>query len=547
MSAGCRKPSPRLRQKTRPGQTLFLALLLTLVCGTAGAESEDLPRLKQLFNLQDQRADYVLVVDTSKSMRPLWPAVKDGLRTFVRSLPEGDSVSFVFFADEASNTRILPRKIAEGERAILEQEVLRLGAPDGQWTDLGRALDKAVVELSRPGANRLQFVFLLSDFAHDPAKGSPFAERDPSGAQWSELASRRRLAGTGRISQTFALLLPIGSQVGRDLRLVETVLGPTEAVNVTAATLEAWFERRRAEIERDKLRILIGEEIAHGWSAEIQPSRHANRLTIRSAQQVLSLVVAPTKWETGDFDSVEQGREVNLPPKASIGSDLVVIQPAPANLLRRILTTRHTREGVASIRGRISATAEPADEIRRLGINPESQRDVDHEGPSTILQQGTAAWLQAALALLLLAASVFSWRTWLRPRSLLAWHFRRIAVSGSSGSEQVSPSIGRERLLLVGNTPDASAQVTVALPAFCIAVESRRPRFPLLRPKRGVYAWKKSGPVKVEQRRYDPKRKQWGMIEVDLPSLPGQAIRLTPQTKIRVRLADQQATLVFQR
>lgn len=526
---------------------LVCAGVVSLFGGRVSA-AEDLPALKRLFDLGAQHADYVLVIDTSGSMKPLWPAVVRGAEVFIEAIPDGEHVSLVFFDVEATASRILPRTLTGANRSDLLRELRALASPRGSRTDLGLALEKTVAELVRPEANRLQFVFFLSDFAHDPAAASRFASRDPSAAGWPDLARRFDVGRGERLLQTFALLLPLGGEVGRDLRLVETVLGPLETVSVgSPATLEEWFRRRRAEIERDKLRTLVRDDLARGWVVDLDPSGRSNRVTRRNLQEVLPLSLAPATWATGDLSARELEAPATLPPLVEATSELVVTRPAPESLALRLLTTRRTARDSATLELRALATAQPADEIRWLGIDPESWREAEHAGPANVLREGTAWWWQVLIALALVAVTVFAWRTWLRPRPLLAWHFRRVTVAGTSGSEQIAPALARQRRLLVGNTPEAEARVSVSLPAFCVAVESRRPRFPLLRPRRGVYIWKMAGPVKVERNQFDPKRRLWAVVEVDLPSHERRAIRLTPQTKIRVRLADQQATLVFQR
>lgn len=74
---------------------------------------------------------------------------------------------------------------------------------------------------------------------------------------WQRLAERRENEQQDNMLQVFALLLPLGEGVGRDILLMKTVFPELESVRVNRNTLLPWFERRKAEIAREKLRLIV--------------------------------------------------------------------------------------------------------------------------------------------------------------------------------------------------------------------------------------------------------------------------------------------------
>jgi hypothetical protein len=222
----------------------------------AAATMRDFPILTQRVKLQ-QAADFVIALDASGSMRPFWPTVQQALATFIEAIPDGDYLSLITFGTQASYATT-PSPINASTRVDFVAAASRLSTPTDKNTDIGRAVEKALGELNRPSGNRLKFVFFLSDFKHDPSKDSSYyGKMSTADAVWRRLAQRRENEQQGSILQVFALLLPLGRGVGRDIPLVQKIFPELEQVRVNRSTLLPWFERRKAEIARDKLRLIV--------------------------------------------------------------------------------------------------------------------------------------------------------------------------------------------------------------------------------------------------------------------------------------------------
>ena len=220
----------------------------------------DFPVLYKRAGAQ-QSADYVIVIDKSLSMRRFWNSVKQALSAFVSAVPDGDYLSIVVFGADGG-LLTTPTPMNSDTRETVRQAIERLQEPKDLNTDLGRSFEKCLDELNRPGGNALKFVFFLTDFNHDPPGGSPYARSsNPQDDAWQRLAERRRNEGQGKIDEVFALLLPLEAEVGRNLSLGKAVFPHLQEVRVNQETLGTWFERRRAEIARDKLKARVRDDM----------------------------------------------------------------------------------------------------------------------------------------------------------------------------------------------------------------------------------------------------------------------------------------------
>lgn len=509
-----------------------------LVLGALAAESaEDIPRLRQTFAGVSQAADHIMLVDTSGSMDSYWSAVMGAIADYTDALPDGDHVSVVCFDTEATNSRVLPRTLDERSRRELRAELLALPRPRGRRTDLGRGLTKLVDEVARPDANTLQFVFLVSDFVHEPADGSAFTSTSADAPPWRDLAARARLALEPRLVQNFALMLPLDGRVGRDLPLVRSVLGETEGVPiVNQDTLREWFLRRKAEIVRAKLRALVRRDVARGVQLEFRPSERGAELVVTSAMEHLPVVFTPREI-TAEGVRVRKWAEraLDVAPGKSAALALELYRPAPDGWLGQALTTRRTRVERLPLSAEGSLRLEPADEIgAALQIEPE--RDARAQGTldAPVTQEGTPPWLQAAALLAVVLLGWAIWRTWLRPAVPVAQYARVVSFHGPGRHGAVDVPIG-PRVVTIGNEGAVDAPVPMTDPRFAVRLLSRRPAFPLLRPRRGLYVVRVSGDVYYEG----------DDMQLPVPDEEGRAMPVDPARPLYVRATPKPLEISF--
>ncbi|HWP41744.1 MAG TPA: vWA domain-containing protein [Blastocatellia bacterium] len=310
-----------------PRASLVLACILLLTPAARGRQG-DLSTLNEKFGKAGLRADFVIVLDTSGSMRAFWDTVKSSIADFIDSIPDGDYVSILYFDAQAGDL-VTPRQVTSENRAAFRQQVLDLAPPSGGFTDLGQGINRTLDELNRPNANPLQFVFTFTDFAHDPPQASAWRSRSCSGAAWRDLqAKKRRLVDDqGHVVKSYALKLPIGGHVGRDLGLFECVFSNVEQVQIVdRASLRDWFDRRRAEIARDKIKIQAEDEIknrgvevslADASPFETGPGKESQlRLVLRSRLKALDVRLSGLALSINDdrYRATSPGEDVILAP-----------------------------------------------------------------------------------------------------------------------------------------------------------------------------------------------------------------------------------------
>ena len=186
-------------------------LLLLLGVGTASAappQPATLDEVLAALEVRRQPSDYVIVVDTSLSMREedRYPTVIESLGSTLSALQPDDHVALITFDDGA-------RVAYRGDLGADPQAVLGSlpASPSGTQTDIGAGLDLGVEELEREDANEVGALVLVTDGELDTRASSDFAE--PTSPGWEALQLRaNELAG--REIATYALSLDEATDAG---------------------------------------------------------------------------------------------------------------------------------------------------------------------------------------------------------------------------------------------------------------------------------------------------------------------------------------------
>lgn len=516
-------PTPqRVTGKTRLGWhcRIGAALLGVLVCALlpgAGAQptnvnlERDFPLLVNRVRT-NQPADYVIVIDRSGSMRPFWHLVRQAVASFLEAVPDGDYVSIVEFGTEARNS-LTPRPINAQTRADLISEIGNLPEPTDQATDIGRGIEKTLDELNRPNGNRLKFVFFLTDFAHDPPAQSPYyRQRSPQDEAWRRLAERMRNEQSANITQSYALLLPIGGAVGRDLALGRAVFPGLESVSVNQATLASWFERRKAEIARDKLRAVVEHDANRVplilRAVEQRASRLVAVFELVADRAVETSAITDVRIEEANFG----GLQARLTPETARLPPLTLTPGAGAQTLEiplAVVGEQSALRGWAahdriSFRLRATQTLEPAGEIARLNLPGAREFEVavgDHEASvhGGYLSPRMVIALLAGGGLILLLI-LFALRRRYRPEYIVG----EIAVVGGGTPVRLRPE-NKRQTFKIGDVNNADgiavkgASWVLVLQAF---KASERPRGTYARMERGQATLNKK--VALNNQQWEP-------------------------------------------
>ena len=255
--------------------TKRLIILITLIVGVTLVKAQqsldalraDYPQLMQKFGkeLECQRADYIFAIDVSGTMNKYQTTVVPALGEFFKSLQAGDYVSIIKFGGEATNEvgsagKIEPETIKNlinyaghiYDKPTTEYEREKYF----RYTDLENMLRYLATDMKQIDRSKLKFVFIITDFLHDPSAARKGKE------DWNSIAKRFATEQAGNDVYVFALQLP---GTGRDLEKVRSVFPKSFNFNHVAITsgsaLSDWFTQRKNAILLDKFYALIKHKI----------------------------------------------------------------------------------------------------------------------------------------------------------------------------------------------------------------------------------------------------------------------------------------------
>lgn len=276
---------------------LIVTLFNAITVNSQSILQRDFPNLNNTYRADSKRADYVIIIDQSGSMKGYWQNVKNGLIALIRFLPDEDYVSVLGFSSKCQSL-VVPRKLNQSSKAELISQINQLADPNGQRTDLFEAIDKTLDEINRPNSNELKFLFFITDYVNDP----------PSNTNWNNSnihllkeKYERIIGQTNRLLKLYALQLPLDINAGRDYdkfsNIFHTISSP---IFINQSTLLEWFERLRAEIERDKLRMIVENDIKDA----LEISNLENSISLIEKNSRFNLNVLNKSLLTLNIDSV---------------------------------------------------------------------------------------------------------------------------------------------------------------------------------------------------------------------------------------------------
>jgi len=378
-------------------------------CGISGFPA---PELCARAGLDTIPASYLLVVDESGSMRPMWSGMRGALAEFGQAVPEGSELDVRLFAGGVR--QLIPPTVSTAEKQQRwAQELGNLAPPTGAHTDLGRAAENALEKLRSAPPDQLQFLFILTDGEQDPPPGSRF----PPGwnSAWETLASEAEQITAARSVQVSLIRLAPEA----DVTMLQRVF--PDAVVTDAMTSEAlrqWFEGQARESSVNKLRLLIADDLERpaaiiSSSQPVESYAHRTRLqqvqitsgrrllTTRVADRVSVAISAETRLEFAEPVVVAPGEEVSA-AVAVVGHGVPPYMP-PRWIQHRVM---HSATHPVQIG--------PEEELRRIGVSPGVPRD-HIRFDLAVSQGGFAGWplFLATLAIsLILVVALVIWIKW---------------------------------------------------------------------------------------------------------------------------------------
>lgn len=401
---------------------------------TCGIREFPAPQLCARAGLDTVRARYVILVDESGSMRPLWPAVRQALATFAEAIPEGDELDVRAFS---SDVRVLV-PVAEAStvtRRSWAETMRTLPEPRGASTDLGAASAAALQSVRQAPASQVQFVFFLTDGRHQPAANSRFPIARTSNA-WHELLSDAQAVRSGRPMAVSIVRLSAEA----DASVIQAVYPdavPTGVLDESA--LRQWFTNVVREAAVTKLVTMVRRELAR----PVVRLESANPLRLHSDRIVARDVVARERRHIVrtvlvDSSAVSTSAGGRVVPSSSLwDGDSVSLRIADAPRAIWVLpgSTRETLDERIAVRTRL----EPADELERIGIAAGPRSDSIALKLATLggSRLNTPQYLLVALGLALLAVLGAVLAKWKLHRPYLFGRF--IYRSNSTEPESSTP------------------------------------------------------------------------------------------------------------
>lgn len=269
---------------------MLLALIVAssvIVPGASIGNERPLDRLASALEVDKQHADHVILLDMSGSMR--WEARPGSRRTapvgqrridlilsampaLLDAIPAEDHVAVIGFHEglvESPSFLVNHWRGVASRTPLLEAVGARLEF--GQRTDLGRALEGARQHLVRPDANRIQFVYLLTDGEHDAPDSSPY--RTPDAPAWDQAA--RTWAGLVRSDDHVIETYLFGLFDVRNAGPVARVLPALQFLAFqTADDLRTYLVKLMGEAMHRRVAAALRKEAAAGdWSIAVDADR----------------------------------------------------------------------------------------------------------------------------------------------------------------------------------------------------------------------------------------------------------------------------------
>ncbi|MEU4494148.1 vWA domain-containing protein [Streptomyces sp. NPDC023998] len=370
------------------------------------------------LGLDDQPADYAILVDTSWSMRKdgRYETVRSTLRPFLESLSPKDHVALVAF-----DTRPDPRYIGPADDTDEIMSKVPPGPTPEGATDIGAALETALTELERSDASEIASIVLVTDGSHQPGSGTRYPES--TGEAWTAL--RKRATDIGKRTELAGYALPLGTGAsGADL-LDDVVPNTTVLRPDSVKGLGAYLQRAGDRTRARKAQLLLAKDQGKGVTAAWQDGDRLDltdgsataRLTLRSTTSRLPLTVTGLKASVGDPAVALSGlpSQLTLKPGESRSFDVRLRGGLPDGMFPYRRT--ENAEGTLLVSGRV---ASPWEQALAPTVRLKVAERVRVPEPAVPLRDtvGSPVLLPAVIGAVLLIALIgwLLWRRTHRPR-----------------------------------------------------------------------------------------------------------------------------------
>ena len=466
----------------------FIGLLL-IFCPFINSQNllpKDFPVLSAHYNVSGKHSDFVVVIDRSGSMKKLWPEVISSLSDFISALPDSDYISILGFADKCEPL-LIPRLITNESTKIIDEELLNLSQPNGGYTDLFEAANKSLDELNRPNSNELKFLFFITDFDNDPPKNTNW-----NSSNLFKLNDKYKnvIVNTNKLLRVYALQLALGSTAGKDYNEFNSVFdNNVNRILLDKNSIKDWFKRLKAEYEREKLKLVLEQNIKNGITiSNIESNREylffpsqSFIVTLKSSLKIPikinSINISTTKYS--DISKTDINKVIEP------GSNLKITIPfnSSLNSLTNFIDAKYSF-GINSVK-----VVSQFEQEKEFGIlNLSTQRNYLFTSIQSIYVPKGISYLGLIIfAVILFAIFYLIWITWIKPE----WIFNRkgfkitISLNGITLKTNRESYLSQKKALEINNSIllEANSQVI----PFKFVIVPQKPALFIFKPKRGTY------------------------------------------------------------
>jgi hypothetical protein len=356
----------------------------------------------KLFSDTQPKADFIFVVDASRSMLPLFQELRRVLPTFISELQDGDHVSVIRFSNEAVEA-IPDQTLGTKSRQALEAEIAQLAEParTDTKTDLRAAFERTLLELNRPDFSPVQVVIFVSDFCNEPPGMS-------EGCKPLEVSSLRQQAGRilqGHQIRVIALALPGTSTEG--IEALQQVLPNVLRVDTSLGQLDEYFARLKKEVVYEKTAAQAFTELAQGKvlvqakEGEIScPYGETRPIALQVSQNMAHLTMS-VRIQDARLTGGPGGRlsfdeaPILIPPNRVVtvtGQISLPPRDQPWALARKISVAK-------ALEATLFCEALPEEGLRQLNVDPALRNQDVRVSIGVTSEVGRSLWLFSLLAL----------------------------------------------------------------------------------------------------------------------------------------------------
>jgi hypothetical protein len=215
------------------------------------APSVDVDQVVAALGLASEPADYVLLVDTSSSMKQggLYSRVRQQLRKLLAGLDSDDRVSLLTF-----DSTVVDRyrgDVGTNPDAVLSHLPATAA---GDYTDIGAAIDGGLTQLERADTHRLAALILMTDGVKDTLPSSRYAKVDS--ASWKKLTTRTAALQQNHELAAYAVSLTSTTDAGLLKRAMP------QATEVSADEVGTRFAQVAGDLVKLQAAAALKEELA---------------------------------------------------------------------------------------------------------------------------------------------------------------------------------------------------------------------------------------------------------------------------------------------